>query len=70
MKKKIKNMNSKMTTNSQLSTTGPKKTKTKTKQTSRTGTESKKWTSHGGFSLGKGRRRMVGGSTRNKKHNW
>ena len=36
-------MNSKMTGNSQLSTTEPK-TKTKTtKQTSRTGTESQKW---------------------------
>ena len=30
-KKKIKTMNSKMTTNSQLSTTKPKKTKTKAK---------------------------------------
>ena len=37
-----------MTTNSQLSTTEPKKTKTKTKQTTRTGTESQKWRSHGG----------------------
>ena len=37
-------MNSKMTTNSQLSTTKPKKAKTKqTKQTSRT--ETKKWRS-------------------------
>ena len=39
----IKNMNSKMTTNSQLSTNEPKKNKrktmkTKTKQTTRTGT--------------------------------
>ena len=43
-------MNSKMTTNSQLSTTGPKQNKTKqkqTKQTTRTGTESQKWTSRG-----------------------
>ena len=43
-------MNGKMTTNSQLSTTGPKKNKTKqkqTKQTTRTGTESQKWTSRG-----------------------
>ena len=43
-----------MTTNSQLSTNEPKKKrktmKTKTKQMSRTGTESQKWTSHGGFS--------------------
>ena len=37
-----------------------KKTKTKTKQTTRTGTESQKWTSHVGFSMGKGRGRMGG----------
>ena len=29
--------------------------KTKTKQTTRRGTESEKWTSHGGLSVGKGR---------------
>ena len=44
-------MNSKMTTDSQLSTTEPKKQK-QTKQTTRTGTESQKWRSHGGLSLG------------------
>ena len=44
-----------MTTNSQLSTTEPKKKK-RTKQTTRTGTESQKWRSHGGLSVGKGRR--------------
>ena len=49
-------MNSKMTTNSQLSTTGPKKQK-QTKQT-RTGTEPQKWRSHGGFSAGRGRGTM------------
>ena len=51
-------MKSKMTTNSQLSTTKPKKQKQKqkqTKQTTRTGTESQKWTSHGGLSVEKGR---------------
>ena len=46
-------MNNKMTTNSQILTNEPKRKektmKTKTKQTTRTGTESKKWTSHGGF---------------------
>ena len=53
-------MNSKMTTNSQLSTNEPKKIKerktmkTKTKPTTRTGTESEKWTSHGGISVGRG----------------
>ena len=53
-------MNSEMTTNSQLSTTKPEKTKTK--QTSRRGTES-----HGGLSVGRGRGGKV---TRNKKHKW
>ena len=46
-------MNNKMTTNTQLSTTEPK-TKTKTKQTPSTGTESQKWRSHGGLSAGRG----------------
>ena len=58
----IKNMISKMTTNSQLSTNELKKNpmKTKTKQTARTGTESEKWTSHGGFSVGR-RKGGIGG---------
>ena len=50
-------MNSKMTTNSQLSTRETKKrktVKTKTKHTTRRGIESEKWTSHGGFSMGSG----------------
>ena len=49
-------MNSKMTTNSQLLTTEPiKKIQQKqTKQTTRIGTESEKWTSHGGFHWGEG----------------
>ena len=57
----MKTMNSKMTTNSQLSTNEPKKIqerktmKTKNKQTTRTGTESEKWTSHGGFSVERGK---------------
>ena len=49
-------MNSKMTTNSQLSTIECRKQKQKqTKETNRTGTESQKWRSHGGLSVGKGR---------------
>ena len=44
--------------------------KTKTKQTTRTGTESEKWTSHGGFSVGKGSGRIGGKGTENKKHKW
>ena len=48
-------MNNKMTINSQLSTTESKKTKqTETKQTSRIGIESHKWSSHGGSSPGMG----------------
>ena len=56
--KKTKTMNSEMSTNSQLSTTEPKrkgkKRKTKNKQTTRTGTESEKWTARGGISAGRG----------------
>ena len=62
-------MNSKMTTNSQLSTIEPKTQKQKqTKQTTRTGTESQKWRSHGGLSVGVGKNGIKG--TGNKKHNW
>ena len=60
-------MNSKMTTNSQLSTTEPKKKKNP-KQTTRTGKESQKWISHGGLSVGKGSRENEGKGTGNKKH--
>ena len=48
-------MNIQMTTNAQLSTTESQK---QTKQTTRKGTESQKWRSHGGLSVGKGRGRM------------
>ena len=51
-------MNSEMTTNSQLSTTEPKKQQKQTKQTTRTGTESQKWRSCGGLLAGKGKGRM------------
>ena len=44
--------------------------KTKTKQTPRTGTESEKWTSHGGVSMGRGKGGMGGKGTGEKKHNW
>ena len=64
----IKTMNSKIATNSQLSTTDPKKQK-QTKQTTRTGTEVEKWRSHGGLSVGRGRRENGGKGTGNKKHN-
>ena len=58
-----------MTTNSQLSTTESNKQK-QTKQTTRTGTESQKWRSHGGVSAGREKRRNGGEGTGNKKHNW
>ena len=44
--------------------------KTKTKQTTRTGTESKKWTSHGGFSVARGTEEIAGKGREKKKHNW
>ena len=47
-------MNSKITPNSQLLPTEPKRKKKKNpKQTTRTGTESQKWRSHGGLSVGR-----------------
>ena len=52
-KKKIKNMNSKMATNSKLSTTEPKNKNKLSKQLEpRMGTESQKLRSHGGLSAG------------------
>ena len=45
-------MNTKMTTNSKLSTTETKKNQTK--QTMRTATDSQTWRSHGGLSGGMG----------------
>ena len=65
-KKKIKTMNSKMTTNLQLSATEPKKQR----KTTRTGTESQKWRSHGGLSTGRWRGENRGKGTGNKQHNW
>ena len=64
-------MNSKMIINSQLSTTEPKKQKQnqqQTKQTTRTGTESQKWRSHGGLSAGMESGENGGKVTGNKKH--
>ena len=46
-----------MTTNSQLSTTEPKK-QNKTKPITRTGIQSQKWRSSGGLSAGSRRERM------------
>ena len=64
-------MNSKMTTNSQLSTTEPKKEKQKqTKQTTRSGTESQKWRSYGGLSVRRRKEENGEKGTGNKKHNW
>ena len=68
----IKTMNSKMTTNSQLPTTEPKKQQqqNQTKQTTRTGTESQKWRSHGELSVGRERVENWGKGTGTKKHKW
>ena len=64
-------MNSKMTRNSKLSTTEPKnQTQKQTKQTTRTGIESQKWTSHGGLSAVRGRGENVGKGRGSKKHKW
>ena len=66
--KKIKTMNIKKATNSQLSTTEAKKIP-QTKQTTRKGTESQKWRSHGELSLGWGKEENGRKVTGNKKHN-
>ena len=58
-----------MTANSQLLTTTPK-TKTKTQQTARTGTESQKWRSLGGLSTGEWEGERGGKGTENKYHKW
>ena len=52
-----------MTANSQLLTATPK---TKTKQTTRRGTESQKWRSHGGLSTGEWEGERGGKGTENK----
>ena len=62
-------MSSKITTNSQQSTTDPKKQK-QTKQTTRTGTESQKWRSQGGLSVGREKGENGRKGTGNKKHKW
>ena len=60
-----------MTTNSQLSKTEHKTQKQKQiKQITRTGTESQKWRSHGGLSVGMGRGENGGKGTGNKQHKW
>ena len=66
-------MNSKMITNSQLSTTESKiitTTKTNTKQTTRTRIESQKWRSCGSLASGRGEAEDGGKGTGNKQHNW
>ena len=58
-------MNNKMTTNSQLLNTEPKKNKKQTKQTPRTGTESQKCRSHN-YQQGGG----YEGTVTENKHKW
>ena len=55
-----------MTTNSQLSTNEPKKQKLKQIKQTRTGTESQKWRSHGGLSVGEWDGERGGKGTENK----
>ena len=61
-------MNNKVTANPQLSTTEPKTNipPKQTKETSRTGTESQKWRSHGGLSAGRQREENGRKGTGNK----
>ena len=63
-------MNTKMTPNSQLLTTKPKKKQKQTKQTTRTGTESQKWRSHGRLSAGECEGERGGKGTENKWYKW
>ena len=42
--------------------------KTKTKQTTRIGTESEKWTSHGGISVGREKGRIGGGKVQGRRN--
>ena len=69
----IKTMNSKMTTNSQLSTIEPKN-KTKTKQIKLSKLEQEQNHRNGdhmeGYQQGSGRGREVGKGTGNKQHKW
>ena len=53
-----------------MNLTKRKTMKTKTKQTTRTGTESEKWRSHGMLLVGRGWGENGGKGTGNKKHNW
>ena len=59
-----------MTTNSQLSITEPKKKQKQTNQTTKTGTESQKQSSHGGLSARSERGENRGKGTGNKQHKW
>ena len=61
-------MHSKMITNSLLSTKPKEQNQKQTKQTSRTGTESQKWRSHVGISVGSGWGENGGKGTGNKNH--
>ena len=44
--------------------------KTKPKQTTRTGTESEKWTSRGEISVGRGKGGLGGKAPGNQQHKW
>ena len=59
-----------MAANSQLLTTDLKQKQQQAKQTSRTGTESQKYRSHGGLSAGEWQGERAGKGTGNKQHKW
>ena len=65
-------MNSKITTDSQLSITEPEnKNKNKNKLRKQVaGTEPQKWKSHGGLSVGMGREENGGNGIVDQKSNW
>ena len=66
----IKTMNSKMTTHNyqKLNLKKQKQKQKQTKQTTRIGTESQKWRSHGELSAGEWEGERGGKGTGNKKH--
>ena len=65
-------MNSKMTTHNyqKLNLKKQKQKQKQTKQTTRIGTESQKWRSHGGLPVRRGRKENGGKGTGNNKHKW
>ena len=63
-------MNSEITTNSYEQLNLKEQKQKQTKQTTRTGIESEKWTSHGGLSTREWEGERGGKGTENKPHKW